>query len=354
MKEFEYIKTARSLLQPDIVALIATIHERKGRYSQIAQSANISSDTLLKLTEIAKIQSTGASNRIEGIRTTDRRLEDLVSRKAEPHGRSEQEIAGYREVLSTIHESYEFIAPTPSVILQLHRDLYSFSADGQGGKYKNSDNIIEETDSEGRHTPRFTPVSAFATAEAMDNMYRTFSDAWNDMNINRLLLTSMFILDFLCIHPFNDGNGRMSRLLTLLLLYRAGYLVGRYISVEMIIEQTKDEYYNALKISSQGWHDNQNDYTPFVRYMLSVIVKAYNELDKRINAVGSRNKSEQIKAIIDTQVGKITKKQIMQQLPGISQTTVERTLGQLLREDYIVKIGAGASTAYARRIDTNH
>ena len=168
------------------------------------------------------IQSTGASNRIEGIYTSDKRLEELVSQKAEPRNRSEQEISGYREVLATIHESYEYINPRPSVILQLHRDLYSYSGEDMGGNYKNSDNVIAETDAEGHQKARFILVPAFQTSEAMNELCTNFWEAWEANRIDKLILILMFILDFLCIHPFNDGNGRMSRLLTLLLFYKAG------------------------------------------------------------------------------------------------------------------------------------
>ena len=204
------------------------------------------------------IQSTGASNRIEGIFTSDKRLEELVSQKAEPRNRSEQEIAGYREVLSTIHEGYEYINPRPNIILQLHRDLYSYSQGAAGGSYKNSDNVIAETDAKGHQKAHFIPVPAFQTAEAMEEPCTRFLEAWEADRIDKLILIPMFILDFLCIHPFNDGNGRMSRLLTLLLFYKAGYIVGKYVSMEMLIEKTKETYYEALQASSTGWHESEN------------------------------------------------------------------------------------------------
>lgn len=201
MRAFDYIKEPEKLLTPEIVQMIGKIHEQKGK-QELFLEANI--DELKTLLEVALIQSTGASNRIEGIYTTDKRLEELVSQKAEPRNRSEQEISGYREVLSTIHESYEYIVPRPNIILQLHRDLYSYA--GSGGEYKNTDNVIAETDAEGHQKARFIPVPAFQTAEAMDELCRQFLEAWNTDKIDRLLLIPMFILDFLCIHPFNDGN----------------------------------------------------------------------------------------------------------------------------------------------------
>src|SRR5699024_1944958 len=240
MRLFDYKKEPEKLLTTEIVQMVFSIHEHKGK-QELFLEANI--DELKTLLEVALIQSTGASNRIEGIYTTDKRLEELVSQKAEPRNRSEQEIAGYREVLATIHESYEYIIPRPNLILQLHRDLYSYSQKAAGGSYKNADNVIAETDAEGHQKARFVPVPAFQTAEAMEELCREFWEAWESDHIDKLLLIPMFILDFLCIHPFNDGNGRMSRLLTLLLFYKAGYIVGKYISMEMLIEKTKETYY---------------------------------------------------------------------------------------------------------------
>ena len=302
------------------------------------------------LLEVALIQSTGASNRIEGIFTSDKRLEELVSQKAEPRNRSEQEIAGYREVLSTIYEGYEYINPRPNIILQLHRDLYSYSQGAAGGSYKNSDNVIAETDAEGHQKARFIPVPAFQTAEAMEELCARFLEAWEADRIDKLVLIPMFILDFLCIHPFNDGNGRMSRLLTLLLFYKAGYIVGKYVSMEMLIEKTKETYYEALQASSTGWHEGENSYEPFVKYYLGVMLKAYNEFESRVEHLKHRSlsKPDRIKAVIDNKVGKITKKEIMEFCPDISKVTVERTLTDLVKSGYIAKVGAGPSTGYVR------
>ena len=296
------------------------------------------------------IQSTGASNRIEGIFTSDKRLEELVSQKAEPRNRSEQEIAGYREVLSTIHEGYEYIIPSPNIILQLHRDLYSYSQGAAGGSYKNSDNVIAETDADGHQKARFIPVPAFQTAEAMEELCTRFLEAWEADRIDKLVLIPMFILDILCIHPFNDGNGRMSRLLTLLLFYKAGYIVGKYVSMEMLIEKTKETYYEALQASSTGWHEGENSYEPFVKYYLGIMLKAYNEFESRVEHLKHRSlsKPDRIKAVIDNKVGKITKKEIMELCPDISRVTVERTLTDLVKRGYIAKVGAGPSTGYVR------
>ena len=349
MRRFDYITSPAKLLTPEIVQMVGNIHEHKGK-QELFLEANI--DELKKLLEVALIQSTGASNRIEGIFTSDKRLEELVSRKAEPRNRSEQKIAGYREVLATIHESYEYINPRPNIILQLHRDLYSYSQGVAGGSYKNSDNVIAETDAEGHQKTRFIPIPAFQTAEAMEELCTRFLEAWEADRIDKLVLIPMFILDFLCIHPFNDGNGRMSRLLTLLLFYKAGYIVGKYVSMEMLIEKTKETYYEALQASSTGWHEGENSCEPFVKYYLGIMLKAYNEFESRVEHLKHRSlsKPDRIKAVIDNKVGKITKKEIMEFCPDISKVTVERTLTDLVKRGYIAKVGAGPSTGYVRNL----
>lgn len=348
MRTFNYSQEIQNLLTLEIVQLLTCIHEHKGRQDLFLEA---NTDELKTLVDVAMIQSTGASNRIEGILTSDKRLEALVSQKAEPHNRSEQEITGYREVLALIHENHDYISPAPNVIRQLHRDLYSYSTGAIGGDYKNADNVIAETDAQGHQKARFIPVPAFQTADAMDSLCQSFQNAWQENIIDKLLLTPMFILDFLCIHPFNDGNGRMSRLLTLLLLYRAGYIVGKYISLEMLIEKTKKTYYEALQASSFGWHENKNTYAPFVKYYLGIIIKAYDEFEDRIQYLVTKkiSKPDRIKAIISQTLGKISKKDLMERCPDISQGTIERTLSSLVKEGYIIKVGSGPATAYIRK-----
>ena len=345
MKVFDYIKEQEKLLTPEIVQMIGKIHEHKGKQDLFLEA---NADELNTLLEVSFIQSTGASNRIEGIYTTDKRLEELVNQKAKPRNRSEQEISGYREVLSTIHENYEYIVPTPNVILQLHRNLYSYA--GDGGAYRNSDNVIAETDTDGHQRARFIPVPAFQTEDAMNELCKKFLEAWDEDKIDKLLLIPMFILDFLCIHPFNDGNGRMSRLLSLLLFYKAGYIVGKYISMEMLIEKTKETYCETLQASSIGWHENKNTYEPFIKYYLGITLKAYNEFENRVEYLKDRSlsKPDRIKAVIDQKVGKITKKEIMYECPNISKTTVERTLADLVKSGYIKKVGSGPATGYVK------
>ncbi len=348
MHDYEYTDIPGKLLTPEIVNLLSAIHECKGKQELYIEAQT---DVLTALLDIAKIQSTKASNKIEGIFTSDERLEALVMEKAEPRNRSEEEIAGYREVLATIHESYEYIPVSTNNILQLHRDLYSFSGSNNGGKFKNSDNVIAESGKDGTQKVRFVPVPVFQTAEAMERLCDRFRAVMDSGKYDALLLVPMFILDFLCIHPFNDGNGRMSRLLTLLLLYRSGYIVGKYISIEMLVEKTKETYYEALRESSAGWHDNENNYEPFVRYYLGIILKAYKEFQERVEHLSYRSlsKAERVKAVFDKKMGKLTKADIAAYCPDISETTIERTLKELLDAGYIEKVGKARATGYIKK-----
>lgn len=345
MRNCSYMIKWEKLLIPEIVSLLTTIHEFKGRQSLFIE---VNSDKLVDLLEIAKIQSTEYSNKIEGIYTSDDRLKQIVLDKTMPKTRNEKEIAGYRDVLNTIHTNYEYIPIRPTMLLQLHRDLYKFLGDGYGGKYKTSDNVIAEINKEGDKSIRFKPIFAWQTSDAINNLCNSFAEILEDGEADPLLLIPMFILDFLCIHPFIDGNSRMSRLLMLLLLYRSGYIVGKYISLEKIIENSKESYYEALKESSDGWHGNLNDYVPFVKYTLGIIVSAYRDFESRVVLVSKVNisKPDRIAEIIKGHIGKITKSEIMKLCPDISQTTTQRALNDLLENNKIIKIGGGRYTSY--------
>lgn len=344
MRIFDFENEYKKLLTPTIVDYLSQIHEFKG----IQTGMNLQEEMLSELVEIAKIQSTEASNRIEGIITTDDRLKKLVREKTMPKNRSEREIAGYRDVLATVHENYEYIPIRPGMILQLHRDLYKYSGSTIGGNFKNSDNVIAETLPDGTKKVRFEPIPAWETAEAMDLLCDQFNKALNTQEMNPLLFFPMFILDFLCVHPFNDGNGRMSRLLTLVLLYKSGYTVGQYVSIEKLISDTKDSYYEALQASSYGWHENENNYAPFVEYMLGIVIAAYRDFTARAKLLTEKgvSKPNRVRDIIKNTTGKITKKEIMEKCPDISQTTVQRALNDLLKSEEIIKIGGGRYTSY--------
>lgn len=354
MREFHFEKVYHTLLRADIVALVGQIHEYKGEQNLFIEAK---ADALTQLLDIARIQSTEASNRIEGIYTSDARLKKIVQDKTMPKTRSEKEIAGYRDVLATIHESHDFIPPKPTIILQLHRDLYKFSGMSIGGSYKTSDNVIEEEDADGNKFVRFLPVAAWETAEAVERLCEAYDVACQNAELDPLLLIPTFILDFLCIHPFNDGNGRMSRLLTLLLLYRAGYIVGKYISIEKLIERSKETYYEVLQQSSDRWHEEENDYVPFVRYLLGVVVAAYREFSSRVQLLttSGMSKPDRVRAIIKSTLGKITKTEILQKCPDISQATVQRALNDLMKSGEIIKLSGGRYTSYIwnRENDSN-
>ena len=345
MKETNYIEKIKSLLQPDIVTMLGRIHEYKGEQMQLIEAKK---DVLKHLVDIAKIQSTEASNKIEGIYTSDQRLKMIVMDKTTPKNCSEQEIAGYRDVLATIHENYDYIPLKPGMILQLHRDLYKYSGRAIGGSYKNADNVIAEEDAQGNRFIRFEPVPAWETPEAMETICTAYNNALKNPDADPLLLIPMFILDFLCIHPFSDGNGRMSRLLTLLLLYRAGYVVGKYISIEKIIEQTKDTYYEALQNSSAGWHEDKNDYAPFVIYLLGVLIAVHREFSSRTEILTAKNlsKPNRVREIIRGTLGRITKAEIAAQCPDISEVTIQRALAEMHKNGEIIKISGGRYTSY--------
>ena len=348
MRKYDYETIYAQLLTPEIVQMLAQIHEYKGQHGKVRE------DELTYLVEVARIQSTEASNRIEGIYTSNERLQKLVKDKTTPQNRSEKEIAGYRDVLATIHESYDYIPVKPSMILQLHRDLYKFSGMGIGGVYKSADNVISEEDGQGNKRIRFQPVTAWETPEAIEQLCKAFNELCGKGQYDPLLMIPVFVLDFLCIHPFNDGNGRMSRLLTLLLLYRAGYYVGKYVSIEKLIESSKVAYYNELEESSAGWHEERSNYVPFVTYQLGVILAAYREFSERMNVVGENlKKPNRIRELLKERLGTITKTEIMQQCPDISQITVQRALNELVKSGEVLKLGGGRYTSYTwnREID---
>lgn len=346
MGQFEYSRQLGALMTPEVMGAIGDIREHRGKQELYAATRP---DVLESLVKVAKIQSTSTSNKIENISTSDKRLRELMADKVEPKNRDEREIAGYRYVLDMIHESHDVIPVTPGVILQLHRNLYRFSGDSFAGRWKDSDNVIAERAAGGELVARFKPTSAVATPAAIEKICEEYRLQLEEGVYDPLLASLLFIFDFVSIHPFNDGNGRMSRLLTLLLLYRCGYTVGKYISVEKEIELTKETYYEALAASSVGWQDGDNDYVPFVTYMLGVMTACYKELDQRFAiASASGGNEEMLRAYFDQLVGTATKYDIMDANPSMSKRTIERILKKLQDEGVVEKVGAARSTAYRR------
>lgn len=345
MRHINYIDQWGKMLTPEIVGMLTKIHEFKGEQNLFVEAH---ADELTELMEIARIQSTEASNRIEGIFTSDERLKKLVMDKTTPKNRAEQEIAGYRDVLNTIHENYDYVQVKSGIILQLHRDLYRFMGVEAGGYFKTADNVIAEMDNNGNKKVRFNPVPAWETPDAIEKICEALDEVFKDENIDPLIVIPMFVLDFLCIHPFNDGNGRMSRLLTLLLLYRSGYIVGKYISIEKMIESSKETYYEALQASSTGWHEEDNNYIPFIIYMLGIVLASYREFSSRVRMLTTSGftKGERIGEIIKQTVGTITKTEIMKKCPDISQITIQRALIDLQEQGKISKVGGGRYTKY--------
>ena len=348
MTVFDYKKTIQSLMTPEIVSALGALREYKGKQAFYYQ---VQPDVLQKLSEVSKIQSTEASNRIENISTTNKRLRELMSEKTTPRNRDEREIAGYRYVLNLIHEKYEAIPVSPSVILQLHRDLYRYENYSFAGHWKDSDNVIAEETLNGEKIVRFKPPSAAGTPSAVETLCGEYNSLITTDVYDKFLLAALFTFDFVSIHPFNDGNGRMSRLLTLLLLYKSGYTVGKYISTEKKIEESKETYYEALAASSVGWHEGKNDYVPFVTYLLGVVISCYKELEERFNLIFKHpNNTEVIKAFFDSLLGQATKQEIMDANPSISKSTINRVLQSLQAEGYIEKVGAARNTAYRKSI----
>ena len=344
-KKLDYEKYLNSNFSNEIINMITKIYEFKGK-SELFSISN--PDVLEKLTKMAKIQSVDASNRIEGIFTSDKRLREIVMSKATPINRDESEIAGYRSAIELIHTSYEYMDITPNVILQIHKIMYEYSGSSIGGKFKTTENVIEEKDIFGNKTVRFIPVKAFQTKEYLTSLCEEYNSLINQSIIDPLFIIPIFIFDFLCIHPFSDGNGRMSRLLTLLLLYKSGYYVGKYISIEKVIEATKGSYYDVLQISNDGWHEGNNDVKPFIKYYLGTIIKAYRTLEERYILVRERKISnlERVYNYIEESITPVSKREIVDVLTDISQITVERQLSLLFKSNRVEKIGTGRSTQY--------
>ena len=345
MHVFDYGFLDDGLLPAELVNLTSTIsalnaisEERRGR--------NLTVYT--ELEKIARIQSVKGSNAIEGIITTDARIKEIVEGNSAPVNHTEMEIAGYRNALDEIHTSFEEIPVSENTILHLHQVMTELAGYEGAGRYKTDDNIIAEIDEFGRRRIRFSPVPATETADAMEQLILAYIDARDNARINKLLLIPCVILDFLCIHPFADGNGRVSRLLTLLLMYKSGFNIGKYVSFEEQINKSKEYYYNALQDSSKGWHTNENTYTEFMKNFLSTLYKCYRELDARFSTVNGKKlkKTERIEQTVLNSVLPISKSEICGFLPDVSPTTVEAVLGKMVKDGSVKKLGSARATKY--------
>lgn len=355
MRSFDYSSLFKRLWDTETMNLTNLIHEYKGKQDLYIQQKP---DELEKLVVIAKVQSTESSNRMEGVKTTSNRIKSLMAQKTTPRNRDEKEIAGYRDVLNTIHENHQYIPVRSNYILQLHRDLMQYTGSPMGGRYKAVQNYLEEEKPDGTKFIRFTPVAPYETEPCMNAICEQYQLAISRQGVDPLLLIPVFIADFLCIHPFSDGNGRMSRLLTLLLLYRAGYVVGRYISIEKHIEKTKEVYYQALDDISQGWHEATSNPEPFIKYMLGVILGCYREFEERVTMLSKTGEdgkklvkasaTDVVRSAIQSKIGRFTKSEIMDICPTLSRSSVEAGLRELIQEGEIQKYGAGPATYYLR------
>ena len=347
MRIFNYENLTRSKWDSEVINLLVQIHEHKGKQELFLKRKPAVLD---KLVEIAKIQSVEDSNKIEGIITTAVRIKELMNKKVAPRNRDEEEILGYRDVLNTIHESYEYIRINSSYILQLHRDLFKYSEKGIGGRYKNTQNSIVEKDKEGNTIERFKPLSPYETPSAIERICDELNKAFDKKEVDSLLLIPIFIHDFLCIHPFNDGNGRMSRLLTTLLLYRQGYVIGKYISIESKIEKNKESYYTSLEKSGIGWHENKENPVPFIKYILRIILAAYIDFEERVDYVDEKIPTiELVRNTVDSKIGRFTKSDIMELVPSVGKATIENKLKKLVEEGYIQRHGKGKATFYVKK-----
>ncbi len=346
MRAFNYSLIRNRKWDSELLGLIAAIYKEAGKQEMFLKQRP---EELEKLVEIAKIQSTEASNAIEGIVTTSTRIRQLVEEKTTPRNRDEQEIAGYRDVLGIIHESFDAIPITRNYILQLHKILYSHMNNPVAGRTKTVQNYISATYPDGHTQTLFVPLAPHETPEALDRLCGTYNYSIGNMELEPLIAIPIFIHDFLCIHPFNDGNGRMSRLLTTLLLYRNGFYVGKYISLEAKIAKNKDLYYEALAASQDGWHKGANDPGPFIKYLLGTFLAAYRDFEERFALVETKRSAlDTVRLAAQNKLGRFTKQDIRELCPALSLSSVEGALRKLVASGELEREGRGKNTCYRR------
>ncbi len=347
MRKFDYSFLDNGLVPANFVSITAEVYTlrtladaRKEKYFRVFDG----------LEAAAKVQSVRSSNAIEGIVATGRRIAEIVNKNSVPLNQTESEIAGYRDALDAVHNGYEYLSFGVRDILRLHQIMMSAAGYGFAGSFKDTDNVIMETRADGTHHVRFRPTPASETMAAMEQLELAYTAASSNAHINQLLLIPCVILDFLCIHPFSDGNGRMSRLLSLLLLYKNGFDAGKYISFEEQINSHKQNYYEALRRSSAGWDKNENDYFPFMQNFLTALCMCYKELDRRFAIVHGKKitKTARIEATVLDSLLPVSKADICAIHPDISPSTVEAVLGRMVKAGQIKRIGSYRSSLYAR------
>lgn len=346
MRDFHYAAIREQKWDSEILGLIAAIYKEAGKQEMYLKQRP---EELEKLVEIAKVQSTEASNAIEGIVTTSTRIRQLVEEKTAPRNRDEQEIAGYRDALNIIHENFDAIPITRNYILQLHKVLYSHMNNPMAGQTKSVQNYISATYPDGHTETLFTPLAPFETPEALERICDEYNRVIGNMEAEPLIVISIFIHDFLCIHPFNDGNGRMSRLLTTLLLYRNGFYVGKYISLEAKIAKNKDLYYAALRQAQEGWHEGTEDAVPFIKYLLGIILSAYRDFEDRFSLVEQKKPAlETVRQATLNKIGRFSKQDIRELCPALSVSSIEGALRKLVASGELKREGNGKNTCYYR------
>lgn len=347
MKKFDYQTLNNLEMTYPMVSKMNTIYELRGQTNSYKTDYH---EELDRLVEVAKIQSTDASNRIEGIYTVNSRLKQIMANKTQPRNRNEEEISGYRDVLKLIHEQYHYMPIVSNTILAMHKEMLSYNRNATwSGNFKTVDNEIITEYADGRKEVRFNPPSALQTPGLIRDLCDQYNEAFKLGKIPPLLLCGAFVFDFVSIHPFNDGNGRMSRLLMLLTMYQAGFDVGKYISIEKIIEDTKSEYYRVLKESSIGWNENKNDYGPFLNYFLEVVIKAYNSLNDRLGVVAHQQLSanELILRVMQEKIAPLSRSELVALIPQYSDISIRRALVELRKAGKIKLIGKGPASKYA-------
>lgn len=346
MRDFNYTRIRDQKWDSELLGLVAAIYKEAGKQEMYLKQRP---EELEKLVEIAMVQSTEASNAIEGIVTTNTRIRQLVQEKTTPKNRDEQEIAGYRDVLAIIHDSFDAIPITRNYILQMHKVLYGHMNNPVAGRTKTVQNYISATYPDGHTVTLFTPLAPFETPEALDRICEEYNRVIGNMELEPLIAIPVFIHDFLCIHPFNDGNGRMSRLLTTLLLYRSGFFVGKYISLEAKIAKNKDLYYEALSASQNGWHEGKDDSIPFIKYLLGTILAAYKDFEDRFALVETKRTAlDTVRLATQSKIGRFTKQDIRELCPALSLSSIEGAIRKLVASGELEREGNGKNTSYFR------
>ncbi len=357
MRELTYDTTLQKLFTPSMVATLTKIHEGKG----ILPIASVTGhDTLDKLNEIAKTRSTGASCRLEGIKITEKHLRELLEDRAKTQSDTDNVVMGYRYVLETIDKTFNILRISPAIILQLHGDLFRFSNNVRNaGKWRGGDRAramsygqspyVQPESPKRYHGIRTDMVDATDIPTQMRELCNAYNNAVRDETYSPLLVSILFILDFVCIQPFEQGTGQMARLLSLLMFNKNDFTVGRYISIDAEIEASQDTYFAALKESAKDWATGENDYLPFVEYMLNVLLKCYEELGERTSALSVRGSNEKtIRRYFQSIDEPVSKIEILEANPMMSQKTLERILQKMQREHSIDKVGAARATKYQR------